>query len=51
MVNKIQVPWAAWREPEYLGLNFPDSWDITVCNMNGIPEVSEEYYNFFTGIL
>jgi len=42
MVNNIQVPWAAWREPEYLELKFPDSWDITICNMNGTPEVSEE---------
>ena len=42
MVKNIKVPWAAWREPEYLELKFPDSWDIAVCKMNGTPEISEE---------
>jgi len=45
MVNNIKVPWAAWREPEYLELNFPDSWDINVLNMNNTQEVSEEKIN------
>jgi len=45
MVNIIKIPWAAWREPEYLELKFPDSWDINVCNMNGIPEISDEEIN------
>ena len=31
----IKVPWAAWREPEYLDLAFPNSWEVTKCQMNG----------------
>jgi len=42
MVKDIKVPWAAWREPEFLGLNFPDSWDITVCHMNDTDEIGNE---------
>jgi nickel-dependent lactate racemase len=29
------VPWAAWREPESLNLEFPDSWEVVKCQMNG----------------
>ncbi|MHA1232030.1 MAG: lactate racemase domain-containing protein, partial [Candidatus Helarchaeota archaeon] len=35
MSNIIKVPWAAWREPKYLELKFPDSWDVTSCRMEG----------------
>ena len=34
-MKKFKVPWAAWRDPEYLELNFPDSWDVNICRMNG----------------
>jgi len=34
MVNQINVPWAAWRDPESLKLTFPDSWDVAACRMN-----------------
>jgi len=27
MGNRYKIPWAAWREPDYLELEFPDSWD------------------------
>ncbi|MFX1257279.1 MAG: lactate racemase domain-containing protein [Promethearchaeota archaeon] len=40
-MNNFKVPWAAWREPEFLELNFPDSWDVSLCKMNGGPELSE----------
>ncbi|MFW9898103.1 MAG: nickel-dependent lactate racemase [Candidatus Thorarchaeota archaeon] len=42
MVKIVKVPWAAWREPENLELKFPDSWDVSVCRMNGAdaPELS-----------
>jgi len=40
LVKKIKVPWAAWREPEYLELTFPDSWDVTECKMNDGPELT-----------
>ncbi|MHA1883887.1 MAG: lactate racemase domain-containing protein [Promethearchaeota archaeon] len=35
MVKEYKVPWAVWREPEFLNLTFPDSWDIEMCTMNG----------------
>ena len=43
MVKTFKVPWAAWREPEYLELQFPDSWNVSVCKMNCAdePELSE----------
>ena len=30
MGNKYKIPWAAWREPDYLELEFPDSWDVSL---------------------
>ena len=43
MVKIFKVPWAAWREPEYLELQFPDSWKVSICKMNCAddPELSE----------
>ena len=35
MVKTFKIPWAAWRDPDYLELSFPDSWDISACRMNG----------------
>jgi len=35
MVNSFKIPWAAWRDPEYLELSFPNSWNVTACRMNG----------------
>jgi len=35
MVKSFQIPWAAWRDPNYLELSFPDSWDVSACRMNG----------------
>ena len=35
MVNKFKIPWAAWREPEFIELEFPDTWNITLSKMNG----------------
>jgi len=32
--NKIKIPWAAWRDPEFLEISFPESWDVNVCRMN-----------------
>jgi nickel-dependent lactate racemase len=34
MTNQIKIPWAAWRDPEFLELTFPDSWEIKACRMN-----------------
>jgi nickel-dependent lactate racemase len=35
MTQTFKIPWAAWREPGFLNLDFPDSWDITMYNMEG----------------
>jgi nickel-dependent lactate racemase len=35
MVKKISIPWAAWREPKYLELKFPDEWDVALLRMEG----------------
>ncbi len=42
MVKSFKVPWAAWREPKFLKLDFPDSWNVSVCKMNGGPELTNE---------
>ncbi len=35
MVKKYSIPWAAWREPKYLELEFPDKWDVSLLRMQG----------------
>jgi len=35
MVQSFKIPWAAWRDPKFLELTFPDSWDVSACRMNG----------------
>ena len=35
MKNPIRVPQCAWFEDTEMELDFPASWDITVCNMKG----------------
>ena len=35
MGNIYKIPWAAWREPDFLELEFPDSWDVSLCRMIG----------------
>ncbi len=44
MTKTFKVPWAAWREPKYLDLTFPDSWDISIFKMKGAdaPELTDE---------
>jgi nickel-dependent lactate racemase len=43
MTIKIKVPWAAWREPEFLEMTFPDSWsNIDVCKMTNASELTDE---------
>jgi len=44
MVKEFEIPWAAWREPDVLNLIFPDSWDVSICKMNGadVPELTDE---------
>ncbi|MFX0059157.1 MAG: lactate racemase domain-containing protein [Candidatus Hodarchaeota archaeon] len=44
MVKKLEIPWAAWREPKYLELNFPDVWNVSMLRMEGAdnPELTNE---------
>ncbi|MFX1363389.1 MAG: nickel-dependent lactate racemase [Promethearchaeota archaeon] len=44
MVKKFKIPWAAWREPEFIELTFPDLWNVSLYKMNGsdVPELSEK---------
>ncbi|MFX1574799.1 MAG: nickel-dependent lactate racemase [Promethearchaeota archaeon] len=44
MVKNYKIPWAAWREPEFLELTFPDSWNTSLYKMNGsnTPELKAE---------
>ena len=44
MEKKFKIPWAAWREPKYLDLIFPEKWDVSMCRMNGadFPELEPE---------
>ncbi|MFW9949074.1 MAG: nickel-dependent lactate racemase [Candidatus Thorarchaeota archaeon] len=44
MVKKFNIPWAAWREPKYLELEFPDKWVISLLRMDGADtqEITED---------
>jgi nickel-dependent lactate racemase len=44
MVKKYNIPWAAWREPKYLELKFPDKWEVSLLRMDGAdaPEIDVE---------
>lgn len=41
---KFKIPWAAWRDPRYLELQFPDTWDVSILRMKGAdnPEISSQ---------
>jgi nickel-dependent lactate racemase len=44
MTKQFKIPWAAWRDPQYLTLDFPDSWDVSNLRMVGAdyPEVNNQ---------
>lgn len=44
MVKMFKIPWATWREPKHLELNFPDDWNISMLRMDGAdnPELTNE---------
>ena len=35
MTQTFKIPWAAWREPGFINLDFPDPWNISMYNMEG----------------
>ncbi len=44
MLNTFNIPWAIWREHDFLELTFPETWDTKLCNKNGsvVSELSED---------
>ncbi len=42
MTKKFQIPWAVWRDPKFLEIRFPDSWEVVLCGMNNAPDLSDE---------
>jgi len=44
MTHDFKIPWAAWREPKYLELKFPESWDVSEYKMKrwNAPELNDE---------
>ncbi|MFX0165029.1 MAG: nickel-dependent lactate racemase [Promethearchaeota archaeon] len=44
MTQSFKIPWAVWREPGFIDLDFPDSWDISICKMEGAKnsDISED---------
>ncbi|MFW9822333.1 MAG: nickel-dependent lactate racemase [Candidatus Thorarchaeota archaeon] len=35
MTQTFKIPWAVWREPGFINLDFPDSWEVSKFNMKG----------------
>ena len=35
MTQTFRIPWGAWKEPGFINLDFPDSWDISYYEMEG----------------
>jgi nickel-dependent lactate racemase len=42
MVKTIKIPWAVWKEPEFLDLTFPESWNVVLCSMNNAPDLIDD---------
>jgi lactate racemase len=40
-MKTVSVPWAMWYESKKFDLTFPDSWDLTVANMKGGPDIGD----------
>ncbi len=41
-MKTVLVPWSMWYENTQFPLTFPDSWDVTVANMKGGPDIGDE---------
>jgi nickel-dependent lactate racemase len=42
MTKTFNIPWAAWYGDKDLQLKFPDSWDVSVFEMENTSELSQE---------
>src|SRR5512142_2889596 len=40
-MNTVSVPWGMWYDNCKLDLTFPDTWDVTVSQMVGGPDIGE----------
>ena len=42
MVQTFKIPRASWYEPKELALEFPDSWEVKLFEVNDVPEIKDE---------
>ena len=42
MTKTFNIPWAAWYGDKDLQLDFPDTWDVSVYEMEDTGEISQE---------
>jgi nickel-dependent lactate racemase len=44
MVQVFKFPWAAWREPDYLKVELPEKWEVSLCRIKAadVRELSNE---------
>ena len=44
MRRVFRLPWAAWRDPDYINVDIPVKWDVSICRMNAadVRELSSE---------
>lgn len=40
-MQTVSIPWAMWYPPDRFDLAFPDSWEITVSEMKGGPDIGD----------
>jgi len=40
-MQTVSIPWAMWYSTERFDLTFPDSWEITVAEMKGGPDIGD----------
>lgn len=41
-MQEFKIPWGQWYEQSTRTLTFPDDWDVSLCEMKKLPELSEE---------
>ncbi|MDP7131522.1 MAG: lactate racemase domain-containing protein [Planctomycetota bacterium] len=41
-MNQVRIPWAAWYGDGSITIDFPDSWQVGVCNMKGGTDIGDD---------
>ncbi len=41
-MKTVSVPWAIWYGEKEFDMSFPDTWDVTVAEMKGGPDIGDE---------